>query len=428
MKHTRHNESPTKVKLTVTLDRADLATSKQTTLTRLSQQIKVPGFRPGKVPTTVAEKHLNPNTLAGEIASDAMNRYLTEVFAAEAMQPITQPEVTIASYVPDDVLEFSAVLEIVPAVKLGNYKALKAARPAITVSEQDIHAILERMRQGAATKTTVDREAKLGDEVIIDFTGTQNGQPVAGAAGNDYPLTLGSHAFIPGFEDGLVGKKAGDSFTLPLTFPADYHASALAGANIDFAVTVKKIHEATMPALDDAFATTTGPFKTLDDLKADIRRELTTQKEREATDGYKQALLDQLVATSDIPAPETLVQDQMNSQERDFTQNLLYRGTNLDEYLATQKYTKEEWREKDLREKAVHTVQIGLALAELRNLEKVTLESSELDERWNALLSMYGKDAKTRQELDTPQMRRDFANRLATEKVIDRLLELNPAV
>jgi trigger factor len=426
MKYTRKNTSDTQVAFTVTLDAADLAKIKKTTVARLSKKVKVAGFRDGKVPANVAEKHLDQNALGMEVAEDAVNAFMVEVLEGEKVQPLDSPHVDLSSYVPGESLEFKADVQILPAIKLGDYKSLKAKKPTIKVDDKDVDEVIERMRQGLSQKKEADHPAKDGDEVVIDFHGTdKDGKDVAGATGKEYPLTLGSSSFIPGFEEGLAGKKAGDHVDLPLTFPKDYHHKPLAGALVNFAVDIKKVNEVALPALDDEFAAKVGPFKTVDDLKADIRRELTDQHEREALDKLRDELVEQLVKGSDIPAPEVLINDQMASIERDFVQNLLYRGMTLAQYLQQQKLNEEEWRATELREQAIRRVQVGLALAELSKIEKIDVSREELEERLSDMLQRYGGDKKIREQLDTADARRDLANRLITEKTVDRLVELN---
>lgn len=425
MKHTRKNNSDTQVALTVTLDAKDLAHTKQKTIDRLAKKVKVAGFRPGKVPASVAEKNIDPSQLSMELAEDAVNHFMIDLLEAEGIQPLDRPQVELQSYVPGESLEFSAVVETLPKITLGDYKKLSAKKTVGKVADKEVDEVIERMRQGMAEKQDVARVAKLKDEVWIDFHGTQDGKDVPGASGKDYPLTLGSNTFIPGFEEGLVGKKAGDAFDLPLTFPKDYHHKPLAGAKVNFAVTVKNVKEVVLPKLDDEFAAKCGPFKTVEELRADVKRELTDQKEREALDRLKDELLEQLIKGSKIPAPELLVTDQVANLERDFTQNLLYRGMTLQQYLDDQKTTKDEWREKELRNQAIRRVQVGLALAELSKLEKIEVSMQELEARLAELLQQYGNDEGMRKQLDTPDVRRDLANRLITEKTVDRLVELN---
>ncbi len=426
MKYTRKNTSDTQVAFVVTLDAADLEKTKKSTLNRLGKKVKVAGFREGKVPAAVAEKHLDQNQLGMEIAEDAVNAFMVEVLETEGVQPLDRPKVDLSKYVPNESLEFTADVEILPAVKLGDYKSLKATKQTADVVDKDVDEVIERMRAGMSEKKEVERPAKDGDEVIIDFKGTdKDGNEVPGASGQEYPLTLGSSSFIPGFEEGLVGKRTGEHVDLPLTFPKDYHHKPLAGVLVNFAVDVKKVNEVGLPEINDEFAAKTGPFKTVEDLKADIRRELTDQHEREALDKLRDGLIEQLIKGSDIPTPEVLISDQMASIERDFVQNLLYRGMTLPQYLEQQGVTEEKWRETELREQAIRRVQVGLALAELSKIEKIDITREELERRLSEMLQRYGNDKQFREQLDTAEARRDLANRLITEKTVDRLVELN---
>lgn len=426
MKHTRTNTSDTKVAFEIILDAADLTKIKKETVARLSKKVKVAGFREGKVPANVAEKHLDPNALGMEVAEDAVNAFMIEVLEAEKLQPLDRPKIDITKYVPGESMEFKADVEILPAIKLGDYKGLKAKKEVTDVVDADVDEVVERMRAGMAEKKETDRAAKNDDEVVIDFVGKdEKGEDVAGATGREYPLTLGSSSFIPGFEEGLVGHKAGEHIDLPLTFPKDYHHAPLAGAKVTFGVDIKTVNEVVLPELNDEFAAKAGPFKTVDELKADIRRELTDQHEREALDKLRDQLVEQLVKGSDIPTPEVLIDDQMQSLERDFVQNLMYRGMTLPQYLEQQGVSEEDWKKTELREQAIRRVQVGLALAELSKIEAIDVSMEELNERLSDMLTRYGGDAKLREQLDTAEARRDLANRIITEKTVDRLIELN---
>lgn len=426
MKHSIKNQSDTKKVVTVTLDASELAEIKQKTLARLAGKVKVAGFRQGKVPLGVVEKQVEPNVLNNEVLEDAVNLSAVEAFDAAKLTPLDRPNVTVQKYVPDQILEYTAEVEVIPAIKLGDYKKLKAKKETVKITDKDVLEVLERLQKSSAVKKEVKRAAKKGDEALIDFTGTdKDGKAVPGATGTDYTLELGSNTFIPGFEDGLIGKKAGDRFELPLTFPKDYHHKPLASAPITFAITIKAIKEPSLPALDDAFAAKAGPFKTLTELKADITRELTEQKEREAVDKLKDSLVEQLVNGSHVPAPEVLVQDQVQSIERDFTQNLMYRGMTLDQYLEQQGKTKDEWRNKDLNEQARRRVQVGLALAELSKVEGIEVGKDELEARLKEMLERYNNAPEIAKQLDTPEARRDIANRVLTEKTVDHLVKLN---
>lgn len=425
MKHVIKKPSETQVTLTVTLDAADLAPIQKKTISRLAKTVKVAGFRAGKVPADVAAKHIDPAHLAQESLEDAVNSSALDIIDEQKIMPLDRPKIDVTKYVPAETLEYTAEIQVIPEIKLGDYKKLKATKPKVEVTEKDITEVLERLQTSMATKQEVTRAAKKGDEVIMDFTGQdQDGKEVAGASGTDYPLTLGSGTFIPGFEEGLVGKKAGDVFDLPLTFPKDYHHKPLASAKVTFKVTVKAVKEIAKPELNDEFAAKAGPFKTIAELKADITRELTEQKQREATDKLKDDLVGELVKSSHVPVPQVLVDDQLASIERDFVQNLMYRGMTLDQYLEQQKLTKEDWRKKELFPQAERRVQVGLVLSELSKVEKIEVTKAELDERLADMLKRYGNSKEIVAQLDTPESRRDITNRALTEKTVDRLVEI----
>jgi trigger factor len=426
MKHSIKNQSDTLVLVTVTLSGAELADIKQKTLRRLAGKVKVAGFRPGKAPAAVAEKNIDPTQLNSEILEDAVNSSAVEVFDAAKLTPLDRPKVEVIKYVPGQELEYTAEVEIIPTIKLGDYKKLKAKKDAVDIGKKDVDEVIERLRGNLAKKEETDAPAKDGDEVVIDFEGTdKDGKLVPGASGKDFDLKLGSHSFIPGFEEGLVGQKAGDKLDLPLTFPKDYHHKPLAGAKVTFATTVKAVKQIKLPALDDKFAAEVGPFKTMAELRADITRELTEQKEREAVDKLKDSLVEQLVKGSHVPAPHVLIHDQIQGIERDFVQNLMYRGMTLEQYLEQQGKTAEEWRKKDLHEQAERRVQVGLVLAELSKVLAIEANKIELEERLKQMLERYGNTPEVKQQLDTPEGRRDIANRVITEKTVNRLVELN---
>lgn len=423
MKHTVQYPSKTRMQLTLTLDAKDLAIVRPVTIARMAQKLKVPGFRQGKVPASVAEKNLNANEIADRVAEDAASTYVIKALEAEKLQVLERPSANVTKYAPGELLEMTAEADILPEIKLGDYKKLSAKKDKVTVTAKEIDLVLQNLRRGQAEKKEIDRAAKKDDEVWIDFDGTDaKGLPVPGASGKDYPLAIGSDTFIPGFEDALIGKKAGDEFDLPLTFPKDYHHQALAGAKVTFKVTVKKVTEVTMPELTDELAKKSGDFKTIDDMKADIKRELTARKEYEANEAFKNTLLDALLAKSDVPVPNILAEDQMKSLERDAQQNLLQRGLTLDAYLAEQKLSKEEWESKELRPTVEKRVQTGLMLSQLSKAEKIEVSQGELNARLKEMMKQY---PNMRDQMNTPEARRDIANRALTEKTVERLVELN---
>lgn len=426
MKTTVKQLSDTKVELTITLGKEELEAARQVALTKLAKDIKVPGFRKGNVPASVAAKHLNPESLAQQTLEDALSKAVAEAYTTEKLQALDRPEVAIKKFVPNQELEFTAETEILPQVKLGDYKKLKAKKQKPTVTAKEIDEIIERMRAGFATKSDVARAAKDGDEVTIDFIGKKDDVPFEGGTATDYNLTLGSNTFIPGFEEGIIGKKPGETFDLKLEFPKDYHAEALKGAKVVFTTTLKTVRDIQLPEVNDEFAAKAGPFTTVAELKADIKRELLEQKEREASEKLKDALVSELIDVSTVPVPDILLKDQMDSIERDMTQNLMYQGLTLEQYLENKEFKdKAAWLDNEVKPAAKKRVQAGLALAELSKVEKIEASTKELDEHVERYKEQYANSPNMVKQFDSPEGRRDIANRLLTEKTVDRLMALN---
>lgn len=426
MKTSVKNISDTKVILTITVDAEELAVAEQVALTKLARDVKVPGFRKGKTPISVAAKNVDPGTLQENTLNNAISKAVAEAFVQSEIQALDRPAVEVKKFVPGEMLEFTAEAEILPKIKLGNYKKLKAKTAKIVVEQSEIDEIVERMQKGLAEKKEVKRAAANGDETVIDFVGKKGGVAFDGGAGSDYSLTLGSNQFVPGFESGVVGHKAGETFDIELTFPADYGSAELKGAKVTFTTTIKTVKEVVLPEVTDAFAKKAGQFKTVAELLADIKRELTSQKEKEAVEKLKDELVTQLVEASHVPVPDILVADQAKSIEQDFTSNLMYQGITIEQYLENKGFeSKEKWLETEVHDVAVKRVKAGLALAELSKIEKIEATGDELEAHVDTYRQQYAKNPEALKQFEQPEARRDIANRLITEKTVDRLVELN---
>ena len=426
MKTTVTHESDTRVKVVVAADHAELAAAEQVALKRLAKTVKVNGFRTGHVPLEIVKKHADANALAQETLDAALNRAVAEAFLSNDLQVLARPEVEIKKYVPGELLEFTAEADVLPEVKLGNYKKLKVKKAAVNVDKKEIDEVIERIQKGLSEKKEVKRAAKIGDETVIDFVGKKDGEAFQGGTGKDYPLVLGSNSFIPGFEDALVGLKAGDTKDVKLAFPKDYHAKDLAGQDVVFEVTVKKVNSVKLPALDDKFAAKAGPFTSMEDLRKDIKAEITAQAERKATDDLKDELVKQLVAKSTVSVPSVLRDDQIRSLEQDLRQNLMYRGRTLEQYFEEKGYAdRDAWVKAEANDAADARIKAGLVLAQLSKELKIEATADELAAHINAYKQQYANNPKMAKHFDKPEAQREVANRLITEKTIDKLVELN---
>ncbi len=426
MKSTVTTISDTRVSVVISVDKTELADAKQVALKKLSKKTKVPGFSKGHVPLEVVAKHVDPAALAEETLNNAISKSVAEVFLGNQIQVLERPEVDVKKYVPGQELEFTAEADVLPQVKLGDYKKLTAKKIVATVTPDDIEDVVERMRKGFAEKKETKAAAKDGDETVIDFVGKKDGVAFEGGTGTDYPLTLGSNSFIPGFEEALVGLKPGDKKDVELTFPKEYHAKDLAGKKVVFEVTVKKVNAVTLPKVDDEFAAKVGPFTSAKELRDDIKREITAQKEREAGDQLKDDLVKQLVEKSKVSVPAVLREDQIKSIEQDLRQNLMYQGMTLEQYFESKGYAdRDAWAKGEAEEAADNRIKAGLVLAELSKELKIEATTDELAEHINQYKQSYANNPDMAKRFDEPEVQREVANRLITEKTVDELVKLN---
>lgn len=425
MQVTKESTSPTAVKLTVTADATQLADIKQHVLQHLAKNVKIQGFRSGKAPLNIVERNLEPTLLQSEFLEQAVNTLYPQAVDEQKVRPVSQPQISITKYVPFSTLEFTAEVEAVGDIKLGTYTKLGVTKKTAKVTAEQVDEIIADLLKRAAKREEVKRAAKNGDEAVIDFAGvdTKTKEPLANTDGTDYPLQLGSGNFIPGFEDEIVGLKAGDEKTFTITFPADYGAKDMQSKKVDFTVTVKKVNGVVEPALDDAFAATVGPFKTVDELKTDIKRELAAQADRDNENGYESDLLQEIAKNTKVTIPTSLVDEELDRLERQERQNLMYRGQTWQEHLDEEGVTNEEHREKN-REGAELRVKTGLILGEIAEAEGVTVTPEELEIRMQLLKGQYATDPMMQAELEKPENIRDIQSRLMTEKTLDKLKSL----
>ena len=426
MKTTVKHLSETRVKLTIAAEPAELQAAEQVALKRLAKSVKVNGFRKGHVPLEVVKKHVDPNELAQETLNAALNRSVAEAFLSNEIQVLDRPEVELIKFVPGQQLEFTAEADVLPEVKLGDYRKLKAKKTEVKVADKDIDEVIERIQKGLAEKKETKKPAEQDDEVVIDFVGKKDGEAFKGGTGKEYPLVLGSNSFIPGFEDALIGLKAGDKKDVPLTFPKDYHAKDLAGQKVVFEVEVKKVNKVTLPELNDEFAAKAGPFTSMKDLRKDIQAEMIAQAERKATDDLKDELVKQLVDKSKVSVPEVLRADQIRSIEQDLTQNLMYQGLTIEQYFENNGYAdRDAWVKAEAQDAADARIKAGLVLAQLSKELKVEATADELAEHINVYKQQYVNNPEMAKQFDNPEAQREIANRLITEKTVNMLVEFN---
>ena len=424
MKVTTKKLSDTSVELKVVLDKKDLEIAEEKAVNRLAKDVKVEGFRKGKAPLDIAKKNINPNNLASVALDIAVRTSVPKAFEESKSAPLMIPQVEVTKFVPGETAEYTAKADVLPEVKLGDFKKLGVKKEAVKVSEKDVNDVLESVRKAYAEKKVAKKKAAMGDEVVIDFEGSLNGEKFEGGAAKDFTLGLGSKQFIPGFEEGIVGHESGDRFDLELTFPKDYHAEKLAGKKTVFNVLLKQVSELVLPELNNEFAKKCGPFKTIDDLKADIKKNVEAQNEAKANEKFKDDLVNKLVEKSKVSAPEIMVKDQLNAIKNDISANAARQGLAFEDYLKQTGQTEEDW-EKTAREIAEKRVKASLCLQILARDEKITVSDEVVDAKVNELREIYKKSKEALKNLKDPNVRQDIKNRLTIEKTLDYLVEVN---
>lgn len=415
------NIGDTEVRFTITATEQDLLPYKQVALKKLAAQVKLPGFRQGMAPLNLVEKNVDQQLLQTEFLDIVLSDLYAKAADSGKVRPVTRPEVALKKFVPFTALEFEVSTHVMGKIKLPDYKKMKLAKKLASVGADDIKGVIESLRTRLSEKSEVDRAAKNGDQAWIDFKGVDSkGGPVNGAEGKDYPLMLGSNTFIPGFEENIVGLKAGGEKTFDITFPKDYHVKALASKKVTFTIKVNKVEEVKKLEANDEFAAKAGPFKTLKDLKADIKKQLEIERQTEANREYQNELIGKIVDKTTLTVPEPLIEHQTEHSLQELRQNLTYRGQTFQEFLAAEGLSEEQHKDTVIKPQAQRQIKTSLVLSEIAEAEGLDVTPEELEIRMQILKGQY-KDEAMQTELDKPESRRDIASRMLTEKVMAKL-------
>ena len=425
MKYTKSKKDSSNLEFMVTWSEEDIKSAKDEAITEKSKDLKAPGFRAGKVPKPVAEKYLSDAVLSETTAEILLNKALVELITKEQLQLLDKPEARIVKWLPFTELEAKIIISVIPPVKLGGYMDLKAKKEKIQIDEKEADRLIENLLLQGASREEVKRESKEGDEVLIDFVGKRNGVEFEGGKASNIPLLLGSQQMIPGFEEGIARHKAGEEFTIDVTFPKEYGSKELAGQKAKFDIKIHKVIEVKKPELDDKFAASVGPFYTVKELKDAAIKELNDREEFSVSEKYKSDLLDELVKKSEIDVPEVLLTDQLHALKQEAEDNIKARGQSVEDYIKQMKFKNEaDWEEKELKPEAERRIKNGLVLAELARAEKIEVTDAEISDRLNQMM-LGVNDEEAKKQFQTDQAKRDVSNRIATEKAVNKLVSYN---
>ena len=379
-------------------------------------KISVPGFRKGKAPRKIIEGMYG----SGVFYEDAINDLYPEAYAQaieqEKLDAVAWPKVEIVD-VGKEGLTFKALVTVRPEVKLGEYKGLTAEKAEVAISDEDIDNELKPFINRATRMVTVERAAETGDTVVIDFEGFLDGKPFDGGKAEGHSLELGSGSFVPGFEEQLVGAKAGDEKELNITFPEDY-VPDLAGKAVIFKVKVKEVKEHQAPVVDDEFAKDVSEFETLEEFKKSLGDKLLDSKTKSAQQEYENAVIEQLVGNMEADIPDAMVEVQLDKLMEDFSMRLSNQGMKMEDYLAMMGATPESMRA-SARPTAQRQVEVDLALTAVADAESITISDEELEEELKKIAEEYKLELdEVKRAIPVEDMKRDLRLRKASELVM----------
>ena len=412
-----------KVTLKITVDNNKFEEAVNKAYNKTKGKYNIPGFRKGKAPKVVIETQYGK----GVFYNDAIDMLFPEVYPEAIKElnidPIDRPDLDIEEISKDNGLVMVVNVEVKPEFELGAYKGIEISKVDNTVSEEEVEASLNEMLNKNARLTSVEgRALENGDTAVIDFEGFQNGVAFEGGKGENYNLVIGSNTFIPGFEDQLVGKKAGEEVEVNVTFPETYHAENLAGKPVVFNVKVNDVKVKEVPALDDEFAKDTTEFETLAELRADVKAKLEEQAKNAADAEMKNALVEKVCANTEVEVPEAMVQHQIDNMLMELNYQLQYQGLNLQQLLEMTGRGLDELRE-ERKADAERLVKSSLILEAIAEKENVEVNDADVDAELEKMAAMYNMEVeKIKSSLRETDIE-DIKGQIKIRKTLDLLVE-----
>ena len=389
--------------------------------------ITVPGFRKGKAPRKMIENLYGAEVFHTDAVEEIFPDVYKEAVTDQGWKTVGQPSVTDMKVREDKSLELTIEVELYPEVELGQYKGVEAPKAAVTVSDEEVEAELDRKANEVARIVTVERPAQEGDTVVIDYKGLKDGVPFDGGSAEGYELRLGSHSFIPGFEDQLIGAVAGDEKALNVTFPADYHAKELAGAPVVFEVKVHEVKETQVPAKDDELAKDVSEFDTLAELKEDLRKNIETRKEEEASRAFESALMEKVAEAAKLELPSAMIEEEVDAELQNFDYQLRSQGMSLEQYSKMLGGDLSGFRS-SIRPSAEKQVKLRVVLNAIAKAEGFEVSEEELNAEYAKLAEQYGMDVeKLKPMIPQTDVVTDLKVRKARDLVLAEAVATAPA-
>ena len=410
-------------KLTIEVPASEFEKALQSAYNKQKKSISVPGFRKGKVPRQMVEKMYGPEIFYEDAANELIPTAYEEELKNCDLEIVSRPTVDIVQIKKGENFIFTAEVAVKPEVTLGEYKGMEVDKTSTRVTQKEVEAkIKEEAEKNARTVTVEGRPVQDGDEVILDFEGFVDGEAFEGGKGENYPLTIGSGSFIPGFEEQLVGAEAEKEVEVKVTFPEEYHAEELKGKDAVFKCTVHEIKEKQIPEIDDEFAAEVSEFDTLDEYKADVKAKIKEQKENEGKQKKEDQAVEKAVANATMEIPEAMIDEQVRQMVNEFAQNMQYQGISFEQYCQITGMTLEKIQE-ETRPQAVKRIETRLVLEAIAKAENIEVTEERLDEEIKKMAESYNMEADKLKELMGEEEKKQMMEDIAVQDAVTFLVE-----
>jgi len=390
---------------------------------KISRNAKIEGFRPGKAPYEIIKQKFGEMAILQEASEDIVIKTYHEAVVGEKLATIGQPKIEIDKMAPGNDFSYKATVAILPEIKIGDYSNLKLQRTPAAIADGEIEKIIEDIKKMRASQTLVDREAKSGDRLEINFDIFLDKVPVENGKQQKYPITIGEGRFIPGFEEKLIGMKAGEVKEFELRFPEDYYEKNLAGKMAEFRVTCTAVYEIALPAVDDEFSQqiSGGKFASSQEMRDNIRKNLEEEKKAKIEGELENQLLEKLVGLSEFgELPDILVENEAHRMVHELEEEITHQGLKFEDYLKSIKKTHDEL-EHDFIPRAELRVKTSILSREVFQEQKMSVSEEEINQEVEHIISHYPDNDDVKKQIDSPYYREYLGNKLGNQKVMEFL-------
>lgn len=411
------------VKLTIESSAEEFEAALEKAYQKNKGKMNVQGFRKGKAPRAIIEKMYG----AGIFYEDAANIIIPDAYEKAAEESkldiVSRPEIDVVQIEKGKSFIFTAEVAVKPEVTLGQYKGIEVEKKSVEVTEDEINAELDKVReQNSRTITVDDRAVQSGDIAVIDYEGFVDGTPFEGGKGENYSLTIGSHSFIDTFEDQLIGKNIGEEVEVNVTFPAEYHAAELAGKPALFKVTIKEIKVKELPELDDDFAQDVSEFDTLADYKEDIKKHILERKEKDAKRAKEDAVVEKIIENATMEIPDAMIDTQTRQMADEFAQRLQMQGLTVEQYFQFTGMNVQKLLE-EMKPQAIQRIKTRLVLEAIVKAENIIISDEELEKEITNMASSYQMEVDKLKELISDREKEQISLDIAVQKAVDVVYE-----